>query len=117
MFQHVVENPIPASVKNLQGVGDTWQGYRLYLRFNASKADIDAIIAQGFTPTTWTSISNQFDLPDGYDRFTPDWDPASIATKECYEYRGATNGWTHDGTHYLVIERASGIVYFQGLGA
>ncbi len=117
MFQYTIQNPIPGSVKNLQGVGDTWQGYSIYLRFNASKADIDALIAQGFKPATWASISYRFKLPPGYDRFTPDWDPASISTKECYELSNVKNGWTHSGTHYLVIDRSSGIVYFYGIGA
>ena len=117
MFQHVIQKPIPASVANLQGVGDTWQGYSLYLRFNASKADIDAVIAQGFKPATWQSISFRFNLPSGYDRFTPAWGPGSIPTKECYELSNLKNGWTHSGTHYLVIDRSTGTVYFYGIGA
>ena len=44
MFQYVVLNPIPASVTKLEGVGDTWQVYSLYLGFTASKTDIDALI-------------------------------------------------------------------------
>ena len=117
MFQHVVLDPIPASVVNLQGAGDTWQGYRLYLRFNASMADIDAIIAQGFKPATWQSISYEFTLPADYDRFNPTWNPGTISAKECYEMQNVNNGWTHQGTHYLVIDRGSGTVYFFGIGA
>ncbi|MCE5277552.1 MAG: hypothetical protein ABFD92_14375 [Planctomycetaceae bacterium] len=117
MFQYTIQNPISASITNLQGVGDTWQGYSLYLRFNASKADIDAVIAQGFKPATWASISFRFKLPAGYDRFTPAWDPASISTKECYELSDVKNGWTHQGTHYLVIDRSTRTVYFYGIGA
>ena len=115
MFQHTIQNPIPASVTNLQGIGGTWQGYSLYLRFNASKADIDTVIAQGFKPATWASISYRFNLPASYDRFTPDWDPASIGTKECYELSDVKNGWTHSGTHYLVIDHSTGTVYFYGI--
>ena len=117
MFQYVVVNPIPASVTKLQGVGDTWQGYSLYLRFDASKADIDALIAQGFKLTTWQSISYRFTLPPNYDRFNPPWDPGTIPSKECYEMQNVKNGWTHQGTHYLVIDRSSGTVYFYGIGA
>ena len=117
MFRYTIKNPIPASVTNLQGVGDTWQGYNLYLRFNSSKTDIDAIIAQGFKPTTWQSISYHFALPDGYDRFTPDWTPESISMKECYELDDIQGNWTHSGTHYLVIDRSTGTVYFYGIGA
>ena len=117
MFQYTIRNPIPASVKNLQGVGDTWQGYSLYLRFNASDADIDSLIAQGFKPATWQSIASRFKLPAGYDRFTPKWNPASIAAKQCYKLDNVQNGWTHSGAHYLVIDRSTGTVYFYGVGA
>jgi hypothetical protein len=117
MFQYVILNPIPASVTNLQGVGDTWQGYSLYLRFNASKADIDALIAQGFKPATWESISYRFTLPPNYDKFTPPWNPGTISTKECYEMANVHNKWTGQGEHYIVIDRSSGTVYFYGVGA
>jgi len=116
MFRYVILNPIPASVTNLQGLGDTWQGYSLYLRFNASKADIDILIAQGFKLTMWQSVSGRFALPPGYDRFNPAWNPGTIPAKECYEM-DVQNGWTGSGTHYLVIDRSSGTVYFYGIGA
>jgi hypothetical protein len=116
MFQYVILNPIPASVTNLQGVGDTWQGYSLYLRFEASKADIDAVIAKGYKPATWQSISYRFVLPPAYDRFEPPWNPEAIPTKECYEMENVKNGWTPQGTHCLVIDRSSGTVYFCGIG-
>ena len=116
-FRSLLADPIPASVTNLQGRSDTWQGYNVYLRFNASKTDIDALIAQGFKRATWASMSHQFNLPTGHDQFTPDWDPASISTKECYELGDVKNGWTHSGTHYLVIDRNTGTVYFYGIGA
>ena len=117
MFQYVIQNPIPSSVTNLQGVGDTWQGYSLYLRFNASDADIDAVIGQGFKPATWQSVSRRFKLPPEYDRFRPAWKPEAISTKECYELSDVSNTWTGSGTHYLVIDRSAGTVYFYGVGA
>ena len=117
MFQAVISNPIPPSVRSLEGLGDTWQGYSLYLRFTASSPDIDAIIEQGFTPIKWRDCADRFTLPKGYDRFKPSWQPADIATKECYELRQVQNSWTHSGTHYLVIDRATGTVYFYGIGA
>ena len=116
-FRSLLADPIPASVTNLQGKGDAWQGYSVYLRFNASKTDIDALITQRFKPATWASISSRFNLPAGANQFTPGWDPASISTKECYELSDVKNGWTHSGTHYLVIDRSTGTVYFYGIGA
>ncbi len=114
MFQHVIRNPIPPSVKNLQGIGDTWQGYSLYLRFTASDADIDSLVAGGYRPVAWEKIAFRFALPTGYDRFKPSWDPDAIATKECYEADGMLNSWGN-GFHYLAIDRRTGTVYFYGL--
>ena len=117
MFQYVIMNPIPASVKNLQGVGDTWQGYSLYLRFTAAMHDIDAVIAEGFQPVEWKSISSWFVLRPGYDKFSPAWHPEAIAKRECYEMDNVSNDWTGSGSHYMVIDRGTGTVYFYGVGA
>ena len=117
MFQNVVANPIPAGVSNLQGVGDTWQGYSLYIRFTATDAESNAIIDQGFKPVPWKDVSYRFALPSGYDRFTPPWRPESISTQECYERDSVTNGWTGMGTHYLLVDRATGTVHFYGVGS
>ncbi len=117
MFAYVIQSPIPPGVTDLQGVGDTWQGYSLYLRFHATDATIDALIAKGYQPATWDRISWRFKLPSKeYDRFKPSWDPQSIVTKECYE-ADVSNTWTGSGSHYLVIDRSNGVVYFYGVGA
>jgi hypothetical protein len=116
MFQGVIKDPVPSSVTNLQGVGDTWQGYSLYLRFTASDEDIDTIVEQGFKPVAWKDIADRFTLPSGYDRFVPRWDPSGVSNKECYELPEVQNGWTDFGAHWLVIDRSSGTVYFRGLG-
>ena len=117
MFRHVIKDPVPGSVTDLQGVGDTWQGYSLYIRFVASEADIEAVISQGFTSVAWEDIAHRYSLPEGYDVFEPPWSPETVPSKECYELSEVKNGWTHSGTHYLVIDRARGLVYFYGIGA
>ena len=116
MFSYVIESPVPTTVTNLEGVGDTWQGYSLYLRFHAPDADINRIIASGYQPASWSDISYRFNLPPGYNLFSPSWSPASISNKECYE-ADVTNQWTRGGTHYLVVDRSTGTVYFYGIGA
>lgn len=103
MFTYIIESPVPPTVANLQGAGDTWQGYSVYLRFEALDADIDRIIASGFRTATWSDIAWRFNLPKGYDRFSPPWSPAAISTKECCE-ADVTNKWTHAGTPYLVVD-------------
>jgi hypothetical protein len=116
MFRHLIADPIPSSVRDVQGVGDCWQGYHLFLRFTASNADIDAIIATGFQSAVWSRIETHFQLPSGYDRFTPPWNPKAIFKEESYEAR-VKNSWTHDGTHFLVIDRSTRTAYFVGQGA
>ncbi|MEX1015269.1 MAG: hypothetical protein WDZ31_00885 [Phycisphaeraceae bacterium] len=116
MFENVVLSPVPSSVTDLQGIGDTWQGYSLYLRFGAADVDIDAIIAHDYRPTQWSNIEWRFQLPPGYDQFISQWEPSRIKEPECYE-ADLSNNWTHAGTHYLVIDRSRGVVYFVGFGA
>jgi hypothetical protein len=116
MFEHLIQKLVPASVRNLQGVGDTWQGYSIYLRFNASEEFIDSLIAAGYKPAAWSEVASHFKLPKGYDKFEPGWTPDAIEQKECYEAE-VSNDWTGTGTHYLLIDRSTGTVYFYGVGA
>lgn len=117
MFQRLVQDPVPSGVTNLEGYGETWRGYRAYLRFTATTDTINAILATGYKPTVWSKVSFGFELPDGgRNTFSPAWAPASIPNKQCYE-AAVKNDWTHSGTHYLVIDRATGTVYFYGIGA
>ena len=116
MFEHIVQAPLPPSVTNLQGVGDTWQGYSIYLRFHASPEFIAAFLTSGWKPAEWRSIEGHFHLPNpSYNRFTPSWTPNDITPKECYEGQFPTSWGT--GTHYLLVDRARGILYFYGIAA
>lgn len=116
MFEHLIQEPLPPGVRNLEGVGDTWQGYSIYLRFQASQEFIDSLIAADYRPATWTKIASKFKLPKGYDEFEPGWKPDAIDKKECYQ-ADVSNDWTGNGTHYLLIDRETGTVYFYGVGA
>ncbi len=117
MFAHLVDESGPANVTNLQGCGETWQGYQTWLRFEAEDEYIGRLIAERFKPAEWSAISYHFELPADYGHeFEPSWDPGAIPKKECYQAR-VTNDWTHSGEHYILIERASGEVHFVGMGA
>ncbi len=117
-FRSLLVDPVPASIKDLQGSGDTWQGYSIYLRFKATDELIKTLVTQGYHPAKWDEMKSRFELPSEFKSiFKPDWAPESISTKECYEMDNVKNGWTHQGTHYLVLDRASGTVYFYGIGA
>lgn len=118
MFSYVIESPVPDSVSDLQGAGDTWQGYVLYLRFQASAADNDRIIASGYEPINWSDAPSQLtSLPEEYeDKFSPPWFPTSDDMQKVYAANGISNDWTSSGEHYLVIDRSNKTVYFYGLG-
>jgi hypothetical protein len=117
MFKYIIRDPIPLSIKHLEGVGDTWQGYSIYLRFQASDVDINALIAAGYKPVKCQIIADHFVLPTGYDRFKPSWNPKLSSDRVCYEDNEVKNSWTHSGAHYLLIDRKSRTVYFSGIGA
>lgn len=117
MFEAVLQKPIPASVTQLQGVGDTWQGYQLFLRFRAAETEIESLIQTGYEAVDCAAISLKFRLPDQtYHRFDPPWRPQNVATKECYAANEVTNSWTGSGTHHLIIDRQQKLVYFTGIG-
>jgi hypothetical protein len=117
MFRYTIRDPIPASVRHLEGVGDTWQGYSIYLRFQTSQSDIDALIASGYQPIKCPAIADRFVLPKGYNRFKPSWNPNLSSSNRCYEANAIKNKWTGSGSHYLVVDPKSGTVYFFGIGA
>lgn len=116
MFEALLMSPVYGSVSGLQGTGDTWQGYSIYLRFEADGDCVDSLIATGYREVYWSDIEDEFDLPPGYDVFEPDWAPGAIYDKDCYVDE-VENSWTHSGTHWLVVDRETGTVYFRGLGA
>lgn len=118
VFRYIIAKPIPAGVSNIQGCGDSWQGYQFFLRFNATNEFIDQLLAQGYQNVEWEQIKHRFDLPSKtYDVFDPKWNPDSVQDKECFKKTGVTNKWTGLGEHCLLIDRENGIVYFFGLGS
>lgn len=112
MFEALIEKPVPAEVTRLEGVGDTWQGYSIFLRFEGSP-ELIARLTAGLEPVACDSIDSRFTLPQGYDRFEGGWAPP-LDSATCYEL-DAKNDWTHQGQHWLAIEGS--VVYFAGIGA
>lgn len=118
MFAAVLQKPIPESITQLQGVGDTWQGYRLFLRFQAAEADIQSLLQSGYKSVDCDAISSDFRLPDpSYNRFDPPWQPPASSTNECWTTNSVSNSWTGFGTHYLLIDRENKLIYFSGTGS
>ncbi|WP_299492058.1 hypothetical protein [Acaryochloris sp. IP29b_bin.137] len=117
MFTEVLQKPIPDSITQLQGVGDTWQGYQVFLRFQAAKADIQSILQSGYKSVDCDAISSDFRLPDpSYDRFDPPWQPQAISSNQCWTANSVSNPWTGSGTHHVLIDQQAKWIYFAGLG-
>lgn len=114
-FQQLLLSSIPTTVTDLQGEAETWQGYSAYLRFRADAQTVANIIASGYVkvPSLATNTNLRLHSPP---QFTPAWNPAGIMNAEFYR-ADVQNGWTHSGTHYLIYEPATGVVYFIGSGA
>lgn len=115
-FRSLILSPIPAGVRDLQGVGETLQGYRAQLRFQADSAAIDAVIATGFRRDTSpinAAAKLKFATPI---TFSPAWSLPTGSNVERYRFDGA-NAATHAAIHYLVVDRASLTVHFVGSGS
>ena len=46
MFSYILMSgdPIPSGIKNIQGAADTWQGYNVWIKFEADAAFIKSFI-------------------------------------------------------------------------
>jgi hypothetical protein len=115
MFEGTIAQPIPDGVSELQGVGDMWQSYDVWLRFRATDAAIAAIIHDGFERVSYGRVADRFRLPRGYDRFRPDWAPPTEQV-ECYEATRSCPWSTAGGRQYLLIDRTTGTVYARADG-
>ena len=113
IFRAVLLDPPPADVSGLAAGGDTWQGYRLWARFNAGGDTRDEIIRQGYEPVPCEQVLVSM---EGQSK-DPLWTPHEVAAPTCLMRQQVTNGWTHLGTHYLLIDESSDVVYFFGIGA
>lgn len=115
MFAAVIADPIPPEVTALQGVGDTWQGYQLFLRFTAPEAIRNALFAS-YEETPCEEVLPRLALPDpAYDQFAPSWTPQTVVDPACYT-ADVSNTWTYGGTHIILVDAATNQVYFQGIG-
>lgn len=117
-YERMVMSPVPASIHDLEvdrHIKAKMQGFVCRLRFQASDADIDAIIATGFETCDWESMEQWPNELDESGSFNPAWDPDAIVEAEYY-CAGVRNDWAYVKTHYMVIDRSTGVVYFVAIG-
>ena len=115
VFESAFGEAVPPTVTDLQGAGEAWLDYTLYLRFRAEAVELSTILGKGgyggWTPISWEEIGEKIAIQPAHQKhFRPPWAPASLSMKECY-HRGSSLD-----DQYLVFERSSGICYFYGRG-
>jgi hypothetical protein len=117
-YENLIQNPVPGFVKNLEGGGYTWQGHCIYLQFTANKDFIKWLSEDGYKQTTWAEISGQFALPDDIvEYFSSPWLPGTVQNGLCLKKDNLANAWTHSGSHYVIVDTATYVVYFVGIGS
>lgn len=117
MFEVLIANPVPDHVKDLQGVGDTDQGYKVFLRFQITLLSLFPILKNGYEEVDCQAVLQHLELPAGYDRFTPAWSPETITLAQCYQSTNPVkNLWTQNGKHYLLVDARNFLTYFSGTG-
>lgn len=79
----------------LQGIGDTWQGYNCFFRFRFEAGTFGSyLVKNGFHKADFTSVEYRFKLPLGMRKhFTPPWQPTLQPKSEIYikEFRDASS--------------------------
>lgn len=116
MFEALIAQPVPKTVTALQGVGDTWQGYSIFLRFTVKEAFITEHIIPDYNLAPCNVVLAQLQLPQGYDRFTPSWTPDTTIKRTCYESKNISNPWTYHGEHFMLLDNQTKTIYFHGRG-
>ncbi len=116
MFEALIQSPLPAEVTHLEGVGDTWQGHSIYLRFQADPAFMEAYLSDRFETVPCEEILSYFALPNpNYDVFDPPWRPEDAASGICYRSKGWV-GETWRGEQFILWDSETNTVYFYGVG-
>lgn len=117
MLTAVVSPPASLQVTNLQGGGDTWQGYAIYLRFEAADFD-DFLLEDEYEPADCEAILDGLTrMSDFQDQFSPPWMPGEVEKPGCFIKSAVANSWTNFGTHYVLVDLQGDTVYFAGIGS
>jgi hypothetical protein len=116
MFEAVFAQPIQDNLTDLQGVGDTDQGYSIFLRFQTGVAAAP-YLKEDYQEVDCESVRQHLELPAGYDRFSPAWSPETVDLAVCYQSVSLfSNSWTQNGQHYSLVDARSLVAYFHGTG-
>ena len=96
--------PLPPSLTDIQGMGDTWQGFSYFFRFHASFDEIEKHLAgNGFSEIDLVAMDELDrsvflkgkELTPGMETyFDPPWSPAFGDDKRYYQKRHADGSYT-----------------------
>lgn len=112
----VFAQAIPDNVTDLQGVGDTDQGYSIFLCFQTGVAAAP-YLKEDYQEVGCESVHQYLELPAGYDRFSPAWSPKTVELAVCYQSVGPiSNSWTQNGQHFFLVDARTLVAYFHGTG-
>ena len=117
IFRYTVAEPLSITAAEIQGGGDTWQGYSVWLRFRPSKPLIEVLKKNDYTETPLDDVVWRFNLdPQFQGRFSPPWDAAAVKHARCFT-RQSKSQWSTSGKDYFLVDEDTGIVYFYGIGS
>jgi len=116
IFEALFQRPVPDAVRNLQASGTTWQGYSIYLRFQAPSFTVAGITSPPYENVECADIQSYLGLPAEIDsQFSPGWSVPSTESGSCLGAHELSNGWTKSGSHYLM--KSGEWVHFVGFGS
>ncbi|MDY7396456.1 hypothetical protein UMM65_14490 [Aureibaculum sp. 2210JD6-5] len=116
IVEYIIEKPLVESISDIEGGGECWQGYSLFLKFNTAPSFIDKLLNLGYEETTWNDIEYGLTSPiDLKLDFKEGWNPENVKNKRCFSKRDS-NEWTGGGDHYYLVDTDQNIAYFYGVG-
>lgn len=108
-FKHVIADPVPVSVRNIEGRGEVWQGHNLYLKFDASQNFIfnELLKIHDYKEVGCSDASiGNMTLSNEDSKSLLFWNIEKIRTlptAKCYVANGYKNKWTSEGYSQIMV--------------
>lgn len=112
--------PTP-DVRDIEGIGGGWQGYRFWLRFRCNPSTVDRILAQGYERCSADELERKLNFNSHRrsfepDHFTPEWEPGDCNNQQCYRIGDFKNEWTEHAFVWLAFDPSTGWVHMYSEG-
>jgi hypothetical protein len=109
LFKGVLFDPVPVSVRHLEGYGELSQGHTIYLKFEASQNFIfnELLKLHDYKKADCKDANMKDLIPQGdYSKSLGFWDVEQVKllpTVKCYTASGYKNHWTSEGTSQIMV--------------